>query len=180
MADAVASCHVERPLDDAVWSRFCDLQESRPGGFAVAALMRPADEAHGEDAQAWLARAREAAERAPLGHHTHWTAPDHAADAIHAMQERLSRITATRVDLGTQSIDYPGASVGVSESTSDLSSSFGDDKIVLAARDDAASFVASDGAIRGARLEAALRHIRERAPQLDADDRQLARAILVL
>jgi hypothetical protein len=75
---AVVSCHVERPLDDAVWSRFSALQEARPGGFAVAALMRPADETHGEDTAMWLARAREAAVRAPLGHHTHWTAPDHA------------------------------------------------------------------------------------------------------
>ena len=33
---------------------------------------------------------------------------------------------------------------------------------VLQARDDAASFVASDGRIRGAQLEAALRHLRER------------------
>lgn len=67
-----------------------------------------------------------------------------------------------------------------SESTSDISSSFDDDKIVLAARDDAASFVASHGAIRGARLEAALRHIRTQAPQLQADDQQLAQAILTL
>ena len=58
--------------------------------------------------------------------------------------------------------------------------SFGDDKIVLAARDDAASFVASQGEIRGARLEAALQHIRQQAPQLQADDLQLAQAILTL
>ncbi len=75
---AVVSCHVERPLDDAVWARFSALQEARPGGFAVAALMRPADPRRGEDEAAWLARAREAAGRGPLGHHTHWTAPDHA------------------------------------------------------------------------------------------------------
>lgn len=72
-----------------------------------------------------------------------------------------------------------GASVGVSESTSDLSSSFGDDKIVLAARDDAASFVASDGAIRGAQLEAALRVLRERLPEArQASDAELAQALL--
>lgn len=70
--------------------------------------------------------------------------------------------------------------VNASESTSDISSSFDDDKVVLAARDDAASFVASEGTIRGARLEAALRHIRQQAPQLQADDLQLARAILTL
>ena len=75
---AVASCHVERPLDDQVWSRFSALQRQRPGGFAIAALMRPADAAAGEDEARWVERAREAAARGPLGHHTHWTAPDHA------------------------------------------------------------------------------------------------------
>lgn len=75
---AVVSCHVERPLDDDVWRRFSGLHRQRPGGFAIAALMRPPDPDAGEDAIAWLARAREAAARGPLGHHTHWTAPDHA------------------------------------------------------------------------------------------------------
>jgi hypothetical protein len=75
---AVVSCHVERPLDDTVWARFSALQEARPGGFAVAALMRPPDPVSGEDETLWLKRAREAAARGPLGHHTHWTAPDHA------------------------------------------------------------------------------------------------------
>lgn len=75
---AVVSCHVERPLDDAVWERFSALQEKHPGGFAIAALMRPADSSSGEDESRWLDRAREAAARGPLGHHTHWTAPDHA------------------------------------------------------------------------------------------------------
>lgn len=75
---AVASCHVERPLDDAVWSRFSALQAARPRGFAIAALMRPPDAAFGEDEATWLGRAREASGRGPFGHHTHWTAPDHA------------------------------------------------------------------------------------------------------
>ena len=73
---AVVSCHVERPLDDDVWRRFSALQESRPGGFAIAALMRPP--AEGENEERWLERAREARARAPFGLHTHWTAPDHA------------------------------------------------------------------------------------------------------
>ena len=30
---AVVSCHVERPLDDAVWARFVALQRRRPSGF---------------------------------------------------------------------------------------------------------------------------------------------------
>jgi len=75
---AVVSCHVERPLDDRVWARFAALQERKPGGFAVAALLRAPDPSHGEDELAWLERARAAASRGPLGHHTHWTAPDHA------------------------------------------------------------------------------------------------------
>lgn len=58
------------------------------------------------------------------------------------------------------------------------SSSTKDDKVIRAARDDAASFVASNGAIRGAQLEAALLQIREHAPQLQASDEQLAEAIL--
>ncbi|MDH4870702.1 DUF2388 domain-containing protein [Pseudomonas sp. BN515] len=68
-----------------------------------------------------------------------------------------------------------------SDATSDVtSSSFDDDKIVLAAREDAASFVASNGDIRGARLEAAFKHIRSAQPQLAASDLQLAQAILAL
>ena len=50
-----------------------------------------------------------------------------------------------------------GAVGATSEASSDVSSSFTDDKIVLAARDDAAAFVASQGGIRGVRLEAARR-----------------------
>lgn len=73
---AVVSCHVERPLDDQAWRRFAALQDRRPGGFGIAALMRPP--AEGEDEKLWLERARAAAERAPFGLHTHWTAPDHA------------------------------------------------------------------------------------------------------
>src|SRR5688572_16767869 len=69
---AVASCHVERPLDDDCWRRFSRLQERRPRGFAIAALLRPPDADAGEDAGLWLERAREAAARGPLGHHTHF------------------------------------------------------------------------------------------------------------
>ncbi|TIH10611.1 DUF2388 domain-containing protein [Pseudomonas leptonychotis] len=73
-----------------------------------------------------------------------------------------------------------GAVGATSEATSDVSSSFTDDKIVLAARDDAAAFVASQGEIRGVRLEAALQHIRQQIPALHDDDMQLAAAILSL
>jgi hypothetical protein len=74
----VASCHVERPLDDRCWAAFSSLQARRPAGLAVAALLRPPDPAAGEDEDRWLERAREAAARAPLGHHTHFVAPAHA------------------------------------------------------------------------------------------------------
>lgn len=86
---AVVSCHVERPLDDAVWARFSALQKRRPGGFAIAALIRPADAAAGEDESRWLDRAREAAALGPLGHHTHWTAPDHARPTGDGTGERV-------------------------------------------------------------------------------------------
>ncbi len=58
------------------------------------------------------------------------------------------------------------------------SSSTKDDKVVRAAKDDAASFVASQGQIRGAHLESALVHIRAQQPQLQASDMDLAEAIL--
>ncbi|ABY96084.1 TPA: DUF2388 domain-containing protein [Pseudomonas putida] len=66
------------------------------------------------------------------------------------------------------------------DATSDLSSSFRDDKIVQAARDDAATFVGTQGDIRGARLESAFVHIRSNMPALQASDAQLAQAILAL
>lgn len=87
---AVVSCHVERPLDDAVWARFSALQEKRPGGFPIAALMRPADISAGEDESQWLERAQEAASRGPFGHHTHWTAPDHARPTNGDTAQRVS------------------------------------------------------------------------------------------
>ncbi|MDH0733675.1 DUF2388 domain-containing protein [Pseudomonas sichuanensis] len=73
-----------------------------------------------------------------------------------------------------------GAVAATTDATSDVTSSFRDDKIVQAARDDAASFVGSEGAIRGAKLESALVHIRQQQPTLQASDAQLARAILAL
>lgn len=65
--------------------------------------------------------------------------------------------------------------------TSDTTTSIRDMKIVTAARDDAASFVASQGAIRGAQLEAALVTLRNRVPEAQsASDLDLAEAILAL
>jgi hypothetical protein len=87
---AVVSCHVERPLDDAAWARFSRLQTMRPGGFAVAALMRPPDRAAGEDEERWLVRAREATARGPFGLHTHWTSPSHARPTAGDPAERVA------------------------------------------------------------------------------------------
>lgn len=76
---------------------------------------------------------------------------------------------------------FAGTSAGASSAgTSGTSGSVsGDDKVVIQARDDAAGFVASAGRIRGAQLEAAMRHLRERVPAArEASDMQLAQAIL--
>jgi uncharacterized protein (TIGR02448 family) len=71
-----------------------------------------------------------------------------------------------------------GTSAGSSASSGSTSD---DDKVVLQARDDAAGFVASDGRLRGARLEAALRQLRARDQRAhQASDMQLAQAILAL
>lgn len=75
---AIVSCHVERPLDDHCWARFSALQKKQPGGFRIAALMRPPDPEAGEDEEQWLERAREAAARGPLGQHTHFVSAGHA------------------------------------------------------------------------------------------------------
>src|SRR4051812_14312118 len=66
------SCHVERPLDDAIWARFVEFQRSRPGGFRIAALMRPPSLDAGELEDVWLERAAIAREQGPFGHHTHF------------------------------------------------------------------------------------------------------------
>ncbi|MEB6588975.1 MULTISPECIES: DUF2388 domain-containing protein [Pseudomonas] len=53
-----------------------------------------------------------------------------------------------------------------------------DHKLVMAAQDDAGSFVASEGAIRGPFLEAAIRQARAENPGMQASDMELASAIL--
>jgi len=75
-----------------------------------------------------------------------------------------------RVDAGDVA-----TSAGVSAS---LYSTFKDDKMAIPARDDASSFVASGGAIRGVYLESVLQKIRQENPGLNASDEELARAIL--
>ena len=74
-----------------------------------------------------------------------------------------------------------GAATSGAGSSASSKTTSPDEKIVLQARDDAASFVASDGHIRGAQLESALRHLREHyAAAQRASDMQLAQAILAL
>jgi uncharacterized protein (TIGR02448 family) len=67
-------------------------------------------------------------------------------------------------------------SAGVSAS---LYSTFKDNKLAIPARDDASSFVASGGTIRGVYLESVLNRIRLDNPGLNASDEELARAILI-
>jgi uncharacterized protein (TIGR02448 family) len=92
----------------------------------------------------------------------------------------LACLAATPAFAGSFSGTTAGSSAaGTSQSSG--SSSGDDNKVVLQARDDAASFVASDGRIRGAQLEAALHYLRERNVKAQrASDMQLAQAILAL
>lgn len=69
---SVVSCHVERLLDEDVWSRYRSFARSR----RVASLVRPPWD--GEDAGLWGERVRELARLGPLGHHTHWGGPTQA------------------------------------------------------------------------------------------------------
>ena len=74
-----------------------------------------------------------------------------------------------------------GSDASSDSSSASSDSTSGDDKIVRDAREDAASFVASDGQIRSARLEAALAHLRQSNERARvASDMQLARLILTL
>lgn len=78
---------------------------------------------------------------------------------------------------GTSAGSSAGASSAGSSASSNSTSA--NDKLVREAREDAAGFVASDGKVRSARLEAALRVMRERDPDArQASDLLLARAIL--
>ena len=65
--------------------------------------------------------------------------------------------------------------------TSDTTTSLRDMKVVMQAREDAASFVASNGALHSAQLNAAFERIRAELPEAQgANDLQLAQAILAL
>ena len=65
--------------------------------------------------------------------------------------------------------------------TSDTTTSIRDSKVVREAHDDAATFVASTGEIRGVQLESAFNTLRDRVPEArNASDQELAEAILAL
>jgi uncharacterized protein (TIGR02448 family) len=81
--------------------------------------------------------------------------------------------TAHAMDTTTQSLVITGYV------TSQVTSAPFDRKLVSQARDDAAVFVASDGLIRGARLEAALDALRDNSARHAVGDLELAQAILV-
>ena len=73
-------------------------------------------------------------------------------------------------------VEDVATSAGVSAS---LYSTFKDHKLVVPARDDLASFVASGGTRRGAYLESVLKRIRQDNPGLNATDAELAEALLM-
>lgn len=80
-----------------------------------------------------------------------------------------------------QASSFAGSSAGTTAggASNTSGSTSGDDKIVRDAREDAAVFVASDGQLRGPRLAAALRVLRERDEAARrASDLDLARALL--
>jgi len=103
---AVVSCHVERPLDDRAWAAFARIQEERPGGFAIAALMRPPDAGAGEPEEPWLERARSVT--GPFGLHTHWTSPTHARPTGGDPGERVRREGAWLRDQGLDATLFCG------------------------------------------------------------------------
>jgi hypothetical protein len=93
----VVSCHVERLLEDATWTRFAQWQRSAPGGFRIAALIRPPAPDAGEREDVWLDRVAVARRHGPLGHHTHFggvegarpPAPDRAPEQVRVEAEWL-------------------------------------------------------------------------------------------
>lgn len=81
--------------------------------------------------------------------------------------------TAQALDTTTQTLVMMGYV------TSKVTTAPFDRKLIVAAQDDAAAFIASDGELRGARLESALMALRQAQPKLSASDLELAQAILV-
>ncbi|MDH4585602.1 DUF2388 domain-containing protein [Pseudomonas sp. BN415] len=70
-------------------------------------------------------------------------------------------------------------STGATTASTYLTSGGDDDKLVGPVQDDASSFIASEGEIRGPYLEAELQRLRSESPELQArSDLELAGAIL--
>jgi len=77
------------------------------------------------------------------------------------------------MDTSTQSLVITGYV------TSKVTTAPFDRKLIIAAQDDAAAFVATNGELKGAQLESALMALRQAKPKLSATDLELAQAILV-
>ncbi|WP_110951786.1 DUF2388 domain-containing protein [Pseudomonas bohemica] len=100
---------------------------------------------------------------------------------MHSLTRLLIAATASLVfatqaqafDTTTQSLIKSGYA------TSQVTTGPFDNKLILAAQDDAAAFIATDGQLRGAQLESALIYLRQTSPKLHASDLELAQAILV-
>jgi len=92
---------------------------------------------------------------------------------------RLAALTLALAPLGTamaEGLVRDILSSGATTASTYLT--FKDNKLVVPAREDAGSFVASNGEIRGPYLEAALQQMRREQPDLQASDMELATAIL--
>ena len=72
----------------------------------------------------WVERARAAAERGPLGHHTHWTSPTHARPTGEGTGERVLTEAARLRELGLEPTLFCGggwyADVSVAEACAEL------------------------------------------------------------
>ncbi|NCT80535.1 DUF2388 domain-containing protein [Stutzerimonas frequens] len=92
---------------------------------------------------------------------------------------RLAALTLALAPLGTAMADGLVRDILSSgATTASTYLTFKDNKLVVPAREDAGSFVASNGEIRGPYLEAALQQMRREQPDLQASDMELATAIL--
>lgn len=92
---------------------------------------------------------------------------------------RLAALTLVLAPLGTAMADGLVRDILSSgATTASTYLTFKDNKLVVPAREDAGSFVASNGEIRGPYLEAALQQMRREQPDLQASDMELATAIL--
>jgi uncharacterized protein (TIGR02448 family) len=100
---------------------------------------------------------------------------------MHSLSRLVLAVTAT-LSISTQVLAFDVTTqslVKTGYATSQVTTGPFDSKLIIAAQDDAAVFVASDGQRRGARLESALAYLRQTRPKLHASDLELAQAILV-